>query len=59
LAEALAALFTPIAVTEAIMAIAAATAAVRFPINLLDLKIPPTKHPSLTSLVPLCLLSLL
>jgi hypothetical protein len=52
LADALAALFTPIAATEAIMATAAAAAATRFPKNLLDLKFPPTKNPGRISLVP-------
>ncbi|MGC2167699.1 MAG: hypothetical protein WA580_01190, partial [Acidimicrobiales bacterium] len=54
LADALAASFTPIAVTEAIIATAAAAVAVRFPKNLLDLNFPPTQNASDTAVVPPC-----
>jgi hypothetical protein len=52
--EALAALFTPIAVTEAIKAAAPATATARFPKYLLVLKTPPAHNLSITTLVPPC-----
>jgi hypothetical protein len=54
LADALAAAFTPIAVTEAIIATAAAAVAARFPKDLLDLNFPPTQNLSGTAMVPRC-----